>query len=66
MTVSTGNSLVGVTTNDNVGRGTALTNGNYVINTSTWDNPAGTPLTNDWGIHFLQRHFGLQWRRNCR
>jgi Repeat of unknown function (DUF5650) len=49
MTVSTGNSLVGVSTNDNVGRGTALTNGNYVINTSTWDNPAGTPLTTDWG-----------------
>jgi hypothetical protein len=49
MTVSSGNSLVGVTAGDNVGRGTALTNGNYVINTSTWDNPAGMPLTTDWG-----------------
>jgi hypothetical protein len=49
MTVSTGNSLVGVSANDNVGRGTALTNGNYVINTSTWDNPAGAPSTIDWG-----------------
>ena len=49
MTVSTGNSLVGVTTNDNVGRGTALTNGNYVINTATWDNPAGAISPNDWG-----------------
>ena len=67
MTVSTGNSLVGVTTNDNVGRGTALTNGNYVINTSTWDNPAGTTVNERLGcIDFLQRHFGLHRRRNCR
>ena len=39
--VSTSNSLVGVTTDDNIGSGgvTALTNGGYVVNSWRWDNP---------------------------
>jgi hypothetical protein len=38
--VSTSNSLVGSTTNDQVGRGgvTALNNGNYVVCSTDWDN----------------------------
>ena len=41
---STGNSLIGVTTNDRVGNSgvTALTNGNYVVCSSTWDLDATT------------------------
>ncbi len=49
MTVSSANSLVGVTTDDNVGKGTALTNGKYVINSPFWHNPTGTPSTANWG-----------------
>jgi len=38
-TISTTNSLVGTTANDKVGTAvTALSNGNYVINSPTWDN----------------------------
>ncbi len=41
--VSASNSLVGSTTNDQVGAGfTALTNGNYVVLSSNWDNGAAT------------------------
>jgi hypothetical protein len=38
--VSASNSLIGSTQDDNVGGGTitVLTNGNYVVSTSTWDN----------------------------
>ena len=41
-TVAATNSLVGGTTNDNVGSSgvTALTNGNYVVSSRFWDNPA--------------------------
>jgi hypothetical protein len=47
--VSAGNSLVGGSTNDNVGIGgiTALSNGNYVVNSQIWDNPS--PLIIDVG-----------------
>ena len=39
--VSAANSLVGSTSGDNVGGGvTALTNGNYVVSSSSWDNGA--------------------------
>lgn len=39
--VSPTNSLVGMTASDGVGRGgTALTNGNYIVSSSDWDNPA--------------------------
>ncbi len=43
-TVSSSNSLVGSTTNDQVGRTgvTALTNGNYVVSSSRWANGAAT------------------------
>ncbi|MEK6261443.1 MAG: hypothetical protein AABP62_22825 [Planctomycetota bacterium] len=42
-TVSSGNSLIGGTTNDNLGAGgaggvIALSNGNYVVNSTLWDN----------------------------
>ncbi len=41
--VSTSNSLVGSTANDCVGYGvTALSNGNYVVSSRTWDNGAAT------------------------
>ena len=42
--VSASNSLVGSTTDDRVGSGglTLLTNGNYVVRTSGWDNGAAT------------------------
>jgi hypothetical protein len=50
--VSSGNSLIGSTANDNVGRVTKLTNGNYVVSSGSWDNPTG-PLANvgavTWG-----------------
>ncbi len=52
--VSTANSLVGSTANDAVGSGSvfALNNGNYVVNSFNWDNPAG-PVVNvgavTWG-----------------
>jgi uncharacterized protein DUF5650/carboxypeptidase family protein/uncharacterized protein DUF4214 len=38
--VASGNSLIGGTMNDNVGSGgaTALTNGNYVVRSTSWDN----------------------------
>lgn len=49
MTVSISNSLVGSVTNDFVGRATALTNGNYVVNSPDWDNPAGLISTIDYG-----------------
>ena len=66
MTVSTGNSLVGVTTNDNVGRGTALTNGNYVNQHLDLGQPGWHTVNDRLGrIHFLQRHFGLHRRSNC-
>ena len=41
--VASSNSLVGGTANDNVGIGgvTGLTNGNYVVRSSSWDNPTG-------------------------
>jgi hypothetical protein len=40
-TVSPANSLVGMTASDGVGRGgTALTNGNYIVSSSDWDNPS--------------------------
>ena len=43
MTVSTSNSLHGSTTADEVGRGvTALTNGNYVVSSTNWDNVAAS------------------------
>ncbi len=51
--VSSSNSLIGSTTNDNVGSNgaTALTNGNYVVRSANWDN--GTTATNagavTWG-----------------
>ena len=38
--VSAGNSIIGVTANDNVGGVTALSNGNYVINSPNWDGGA--------------------------
>ena len=43
-TVSSSNSLVGGATNDRVGTGgvTALTNGNFVVNSSGWDKPSPT------------------------
>ncbi|MEJ7622385.1 MAG: hypothetical protein WKF34_00175 [Pyrinomonadaceae bacterium] len=37
-TVTPANSLVGSRTNDQVGRTTALTNGNYVVQSTYWDN----------------------------
>jgi hypothetical protein len=42
--VSAANSLLGSTTNDTVGIAgvTALSNGNYVVNSSSWDNGAAT------------------------
>ena len=42
--ISTANSLVGNTTNDNVGSGgiTALTNGNYLVRSYNWDNGSST------------------------
>ncbi|MFM2141578.1 MAG: Bifunctional hemolysin/adenylate cyclase precursor [Verrucomicrobiota bacterium] len=41
--VSSSNSLVGTTSNDNVGnKVVALSNGNYVVTTSNWDNGATT------------------------
>ncbi len=42
--VSSANSLVGSTANDQVGNGgvTALTNGNYVVSSPIWDNGAVT------------------------
>ncbi len=42
--VSSSNSLVGSTTNDNVGTSgvTALTNGNYVVRSVGWDNGTTT------------------------
>ncbi|MBK7455508.1 MAG: hypothetical protein IPJ46_17815 [Anaerolineales bacterium] len=42
--VSSGNSLIGGRTNDNVGSNgvTALTNGNYVVSSRNWDNPTGS------------------------
>jgi hypothetical protein len=51
--VSTSNSLVGGTANDNVGTAlVALTNGNYVVRSLNWDNPEG-PVANvgavTWG-----------------
>jgi hypothetical protein len=53
--VTTSNSLVGGTASDGVGTGgavTALSNGNYVVSTLGWDNPAG-PTTDvgalTWG-----------------
>jgi hypothetical protein len=52
--VSSGNSLIGGRTNDNVGSNgvTALTNGNYVVSSRNWDNPTG-PVSNvgaaTWG-----------------
>jgi hypothetical protein len=49
ITVSSANSLVGSTTNDNVGAAVALTNGNYVVNSSNWDNPSGATSTLDYG-----------------
>jgi hypothetical protein len=41
--VSSGNSLIGGTASDHVGGSgvTALTNGNYVVASFLWDNPAG-------------------------
>jgi hypothetical protein len=41
-TISVANSLVGTTANDQIGAGgaTALTNGNYVVRSTTWDNGA--------------------------
>lgn len=45
--VSSSNSIIGSTANDQVGRGgggnriAALTNGNYVVPTQSWDNPSG-------------------------
>jgi hypothetical protein len=41
--VSSGNSLIGGTASDFVGSNgvTALTNGNYVVRSSSWDNPTG-------------------------
>ena len=38
--VTSANSLVGSSSNDNVGMVTALANGNYVVSSSTWDNGA--------------------------
>jgi hypothetical protein len=38
--VTTANSLYGSTASDNVGGVTALTNGNYVVNSPNWDNGA--------------------------
>ena len=38
--VTSANSLVGSSSNDNVGIVTALANGNYVVSSSTWDNGA--------------------------
>src|SRR5688572_2745039 len=38
--VAAGNSLTGVTANDNVGGVTALSNGNYVVNSPNWDGGA--------------------------
>ena len=44
--VTTSNSLVGNTANDNVGNNaTALRNGHYVVSTGNWDNPTG-PVAN--------------------
>ena len=40
--VSAANSLVGSTANDNVGSVIALSNGNYVVTSSVWDNGAAT------------------------
>jgi ethanolamine utilization microcompartment shell protein EutS len=43
--VSVSNSLVGSTTNDHIGYSvTALTNGNYVVGSSAWDNGAATDV----------------------
>src|SRR5439155_920784 len=40
--VSASNSLIGGTANDEVGSTvTALTNGNYVVSSPSWDNPTG-------------------------
>lgn len=41
-TVSGSNSLVGTTTNDSIGNNVALTNGNYVVFSSYWNNGAAT------------------------
>ncbi len=41
-TVSAANSLVGSTASDEVGRVTALTNGNYVVHSRDWDNGGTT------------------------
>lgn len=43
-TVSSSNSLVGTSTDDNIGNGgvTLLSNGNYVISSLTWDNGAAS------------------------
>ena len=52
--VTSANSLVGGIAGDNVGSTgvTALTNGNYVVSSSNWDNPTG-PIANvgavTWG-----------------
>ncbi|HEX4607058.1 MAG TPA: hypothetical protein VH092_02545, partial [Urbifossiella sp.] len=40
--VSATNSLVGTTANDSIGKVAALTNGNYVVYSSVWDNGAAT------------------------
>jgi hypothetical protein len=49
--VSTGNSLVGSTANDQVGQGgvTALTNGNYVVSSPWWDGTAANAGAVTWG-----------------
>ncbi len=49
--VSSSNSLVGSTANDSVGGGgvTALTNGNYVVSSSSWDGAAADVGAATWG-----------------
>jgi hypothetical protein len=56
--VSTANSLVGSSANDNVGFGgiTALTNGNYLVRSSNWDNGAAV---NSGSVTFCNGSTGL-------
>ena len=56
--VSSANSLVGSTANDQVGIGgiTALTNGNYVVRSSYWDNGTAGTRGGDVGQRHQRRH----------
>ncbi len=53
MTVSAANSLVGSTANDFISGNsiTALANGNYIVRTNSWDNPAG-PVANAGAVSY--------------